>query len=158
MEVLTNPPEDGPFPIIVMTSYGSEQLAVQAIKSGALDYVVKSPEAFAEMPHTVARSLREWALLTERRETVAAQKQLIAELEDALSKVKTLSGLLPICSGCNKIRDDKGYWSQVEGYIQEHTDAQFTHGLCPDCVQKYFPGMDAANLPPTGSTNLPPKK
>jgi response regulator of citrate/malate metabolism len=128
----------GPFPIMLMTSYGNEQVAVEAIKSGALDYVVKSPEAFADMPHTVARALREWNLLTERREAVAAQKQLIAKLEDALSKVKTLSGLLPICSGCNKIRDDHGYWSQVEGYIQEHTDAQFTHGLCPDCIRKYL--------------------
>ena len=158
VDILTTPPEDGPFPVIVMTSYGSEQVAVQAIKSGALDYVVKSPESFAEMPHTVARALREWTLLTDRREAVAAQKVLIAELEDALSKVKTLSGLLPICSGCSKIRDDKGYWSQVEGYIQEHTDAQFTHGLCPDCVRKYFPEMEAANLPPAGSINPPPKK
>jgi len=158
VEVLTNPPEDGPFPIIVMTSYGSEQSAVQAIKAGALDYVVKSPESFAEMPHTVARALREWTLLKERQDTVAAQKQLITELEDALSKVKTLSGLLPICSGCNKIRDDKGYWSQVEGYIQEHTDAQFTHGLCPDCVRKYFPDMDGVNIPPAGPINPPPKK
>jgi DNA-binding NarL/FixJ family response regulator len=158
VDVLTSPPEAGPFPIIVMTSYGNEQLAVQAIKSGALDYVVKSPETFAEMPHIVARTLREWTLLTERREAAAAQKLLIAELEEALSKVKTLSGLLPICSGCNKIRDDKGYWSQVEGYIQEHTDAQFTHGLCPDCIRKYFPEMEAANPPPARSINQPPKK
>jgi len=158
VEVLTSPPEAGPFPIIVMTSYGSEQLAVQAIKSGALDYVVKSPESFADMPHTVVRALREWALLVERREAVAAQKQLIADLEDALSKVKTLTGLLPICSGCNKIRDDHGYWSQVEGYIQEHTDAQFTHGLCPDCIRKYFPESEVENPPPTSSINPPPKK
>jgi DNA-binding NtrC family response regulator len=158
VEVLTRPPEAGRFPIIVMTSYGNEQVAVEAIKSGALDYVVKSPEAFAEMPHTVARALREWTLLTERREAVAAQKQLITELEEALSKVKTLSGLLPICSGCNKIRDDHGYWSQVEGYIQEHTDAQFTHGLCPDCIRKYFPEMEAGNPPPASLINPPPKK
>ena len=158
VEVLTRPPEAGRFPIIVMTSYGNEQVAVEAIKSGALDYVVKSPEAFAEMPHTVARALREWTLLTERREAVAAQKQLITELEEALSKVKTLSGLLPICSGCNKIRDDHGYWSQVEGYIQEHTDAQFTHGLCPDCIRKYFPEMETGNPPKTRSINKPPKK
>jgi len=158
VEVLTNPPEAGPFPIIVITSYGNEQLAVQAIKSGALDYVVKSPEAFAEMPHTVARALREWTLLTERRDAVAAQKKLIAQLEEALSKVKTLSGLLPICSGCNKIRDDQGYWSQVEGYIQEHTNAQFTHGLCPDCIRKYFPEMEAGNPLPASSINPPPKK
>ena len=158
VEVLTRPPEAGLFPIIVMTSYGNEQLAVEAIKAGALDYVVKSVEAFVTMPRTVERTLREWTLLIERREAVAAQKRLIAQLEEALSKVKTLSGLLPICSGCNKIRDDHGYWSQVEGYIQEHTDAQFTHGLCPDCIRKYFPEMEAGNPPPTSSINPPPKK
>jgi hypothetical protein len=60
----------------------------------------------------------------ERPEAVAAQKCLVAQLEESLSKVKPLSGLLPICSACKKIRDDRGHWSQVESYIQEHTDAQ----------------------------------
>jgi CheY-like chemotaxis protein len=142
VEVMTNPPEAGPFPIMVMTSYGNEQVAVEAIKAGALDYVVKSAEAFVMMPRTVERALREWKLLTERRETVAAQKQLIAQLEEALSKVKTLSGLLPICSACKKIRDDQGYWSQVEGYIQKHTDARFTHSYCPECSQKYLSKLE----------------
>ena len=67
VEVLTSPPEAGPFPVLVMTSYGNEQVAVEAIKSGALDYVVKSPEAFADMPHTVTRVLHEWKLLQERK-------------------------------------------------------------------------------------------
>jgi PAS domain S-box-containing protein len=72
VEVLTSPPEAGPFPVLVMTSYGNEQVAVEAIKSGALDYVVKSPEAFADMPHTVSRVLHEWKLLQERRRAEAA--------------------------------------------------------------------------------------
>ncbi len=67
-EVLTCPPEAGPFPILVMTSYGNEQVAVEAIKAGALDYVVKSPDAFADMPHTIERALHEWKLLQERRQ------------------------------------------------------------------------------------------
>jgi DNA-binding NtrC family response regulator len=138
VEIMSRPPETGPFPIMVMTSYGNEQVAVEAIKAGAMDYIVKSAEAFGMMPRTVERALREWKLLTERRAAAAAQKQLIAELEEALSKVKTLSGLLPICSACKKIRDDKGYWSQVEGYIQKHTDAQFTHSYCPECTEKYL--------------------
>ena len=65
-----------------------------------------------------------------------------AELEAALAKVKLLSGMLPICSGCKQIRDDKGYWSQVESYVQKHSEATFTHGLCPECSKKYFPGLD----------------
>ena len=142
VEILSSPPEAGPFPIMVMTSYGNEQMAVEAIKAGALDYVVKSAEAFATMPRTVERALREWKLLTERREAVAAQKRLIAQLEEALTKVKTLSGLLPICSACKKIRDDQGYWNQVEGYIQEHTDARFTHSYCPECARKYLSKLE----------------
>jgi DNA-binding NtrC family response regulator len=142
VEIMANPPETGSFPIMVMTSYGNEQVAVEAIKAGALDYVVKSAEAFATMPRTVERALREWKLLTERRENVAAQKRLIIQLGDALARVKTLSGLLPICSACKKIRDDQGYWSQVESYIQDHTDARFTHSYCPECARKYLAKLD----------------
>jgi hypothetical protein len=58
------------------------------------------------------------------------------ELEHTLSEVKALRGLFPICSGCKKIRDDKGYWSQIENYIEKHSEAQFSHGLCPECVKK----------------------
>jgi hypothetical protein len=56
-----------------------------------------------------------------------------------LAEVKTLTGIIPICSGCKKIRDDKGFWDQVENYIAHHSLAQFSHGLCPDCIKKYFP-------------------
>ena len=63
----------------------------------------------------------------------------------ALAKVKTLSGLLPICSACKKIRDDQGYWSQVEGYIQEHTDARFTHSYCPECARKFLSKVEKGN-------------
>ena len=61
--------------------------------------------------------------------------------EAALAEVKTLSGLLPICSYCKKIRDDKGYWNQIETYIHEHSDAEFSHSICRDCADKYFPEM-----------------
>jgi hypothetical protein len=62
----------------------------------------------------------------------------LAQLQDALAKVKTLSGLLPICASCKKIRDDQGYWNQIETYVQQHSGAQFTHGICPDCIQKLY--------------------
>ena len=65
--------------------------------------------------------------------------QLIIRLEEALLKVKTLSGLLPICSGCKKIRDDQGYWNQIELYIRDHSDAVFSHGICPKCAKKFYP-------------------
>jgi len=62
----------------------------------------------------------------------------VAKLEDALANVNQLSGLLPICSSCKKIRDDKGYWTQIEAYIRDHSEAEFSHSLCPDCVQKLY--------------------
>ncbi|NTW49571.1 MAG: hypothetical protein HGB19_07585 [Chlorobiales bacterium] len=62
-------------------------------------------------------------------------------LEKALNDVKVLSGLLPICSACKKVRDDGGYWHQVEAYVQQHSEAQFSHGICPECVEKLYPDL-----------------
>lgn len=66
------------------------------------------------------------------------RERLIEELKNAISKIKTLSGLLPICASCKKIRDDKGYWNQIEGYIQEHSEAEFSHSMCPECSEKFY--------------------
>jgi hypothetical protein len=69
------------------------------------------------------------------------RQKAILQLEDAFREVKKLSGLLPICSSCKNIRDDKGYWQQLENYLGEHSEAQFSHGLCPDCAQKLYPEL-----------------
>jgi len=61
------------------------------------------------------------------------------QLEGALSQVKLLSGFLPICSSCKRIRDDTGYWNQIESYIREHSEAEFSHGICPECAEKLYP-------------------
>lgn len=76
--------------------------------------------------------------------------RLIQELTDALARIKTLRGLLPICASCKKIRDDQGYWQKVELYLAEHTDAEFTHGLCPDCMEHYIPDEPREKHPSTG--------
>ena len=79
----------------------------------------------------------------ERRKKVEKERDvLIAELQKTLSEVKTLSGLLPICSICRKIRDDKGYWNQIESYIQEHSGAKFSHGICRECAKIHYPGFN----------------
>ena len=65
----------------------------------------------------------------------------VNQLEKSLSEVKTLKGIVPICSYCKKIRDDQGYWAQVESYVSEHTDADFSHGICPECVAKHYPDL-----------------
>jgi PAS domain S-box-containing protein len=77
--------------------------------------------------------------VSERVYAERERERLITELQDALTKVKTLSGLLPICAFCKKIRDDTGYWHQVESYIKEHSEANFSHGVCPDCAQQHYP-------------------
>jgi len=73
--------------------------------------------------------------ITERKRTEAEREKLISELKDALADVRTLSGLLPICASCKKIRDDNGYWNQIESYICDHSDVDFSHGICPECVR-----------------------
>lgn len=76
--------------------------------------------------------------VTEARRQAVERENLIGELRNALAEVKTLSGLLPICANCKQIRDDKGYWSQVEVFVMRHSQAQFTHGICPDCTKKFL--------------------
>jgi PAS domain S-box-containing protein len=77
--------------------------------------------------------------ITERKRVEMERERLLQELQEALGRVKTLSGLLPICAGCKKIRDDQGYWTQIESYLKAHSEAEFSHGLCPDCVASLFP-------------------
>jgi len=73
---------------------------------------------------------------------VTERQQLLTELQEALARVKTLSGLIPICASCKKVRNDAGYWESVEVYIRDHTDAEMTHGLCPDCMQRLLMDME----------------
>jgi PAS domain S-box-containing protein len=77
-------------------------------------------------------------IITERKERELEREKMIRELQAALAEVKTLSGMLPICASCKKIRDDKGYWSQIETYLAKHTSASFSHGVCPECGEKFL--------------------
>jgi GAF domain-containing protein len=111
-------------------------------------FPLASPEGFAL--GTLCAIDRRPRQLSARKKTAmqALSRQVMALLElrrvsahmaEALEKVKTLHGLLPICAWCKRIRDDQGYWSQVEAYLREHTGADFTHGICPDCLEKQRP-------------------
>jgi len=77
--------------------------------------------------------------ITEQKQTEKEKGKLILDLQEALVTIKTLHGILPICASCKKIRDDKGYWTQIESYIREHSTAEFSHGICPDCAKKLYP-------------------
>jgi hypothetical protein len=84
------------------------------------------------------------ARVRERTAELAARN---LELTEAIENVKELSGLLPICAYCKKIRDANQYWDQVESYVSRHTNARFSHGICPECVEKHFPGVDLRGEP-----------
>ncbi len=79
---------------------------------------------------------------TEMKQKELEKERLIADLQKALAEVKKLSGLLPLCMHCKKIRDDKGYWKQMEEYLAKHSEAQFSHSICRECAEKYYPQMD----------------
>lgn len=87
----------------------------------------------------IAGTLSSGLDITELKKKEREREELIKKLQKALSEVKTLSGLLPICSSCKKIRDDKGYWRQIEAYIRDHSEAEFSHALCPECARKLYP-------------------
>ena len=80
--------------------------------------------------------------ITDRKQAEADRDKLILKLQETLYRVKTLSGLLPICAHCKNIRDDKGYWSQIETYIKNHSEAEFSHGICPKCAKELYPDFE----------------
>ncbi len=124
--------------IILLTVCANKEDIVSGIDAGADDYLTK-PFNSEELKVRIDSGLRVLSLEQSLREKVIEEKRLVGELREALDQVKRLSGLLPICATCKKIRDDKGYWNEIESYICEHSEADFTHGICPECAEKYYP-------------------
>ncbi|HEA66636.1 MAG TPA: response regulator [Desulfobacterales bacterium] len=118
-------------PVIFLTARTETESLVRSFEAGGVDYVTK-PFNPLELSARVRTHLTLKAAQNHRQ-------NLIKELETALREVKRLSGLLPICSYCKKIRDDDGYWQQVEMYVRDHSEAEFSHGICPECARKMFP-------------------
>jgi phosphoserine phosphatase RsbU/P len=121
--------------VILLTSRSSKEDIVQGLEAGADDYVMK-PFDTAEL-----RARMQVGVRVVNLQTTLAER--VRQLEDALSSVKHLQGLLPICCYCKKIRDDKNYWHQVESYVGSHADVRFSHGICPDCSEKLRVELDA---------------
>jgi phosphoserine phosphatase RsbU/P len=116
-----------PIHLILLTARDSKSDIVQGLRTGANDYIVK--------PFNRTELLARVSIGAQMVGLQRSLTQHIAELEDALKKVKQLGGLLPICSYCKKIRDDSNYWQQVELYVMHHSDAQFSHSICPSCYE-----------------------
>ena len=120
MEGLKEIEEGGYLPVLVITAQPDQKSS--ALQAGAKDFVSK-PFELAEVLARVHNMLE--------------VRLLYVELQNALEQVKLLSGLLPICMWCKKIRDDQGYWNAIEHYLGQHSEAEFSHGICPDCKRKY---------------------
>lgn len=124
----------GRLPVVVLTGLANHEVGLEAVNAGAQDFLVKG-QVSAEL---LVRSIR-YAI--ERKRIENEKEQIIQELQAALAKVKLLRGLLPICAACKKIRDDKGYWEQIESYIMKHSDAEFSHSICPECARQLYPDL-----------------
>jgi hypothetical protein len=104
-----------------------------------ISYIIVIVLALSVLIISVMNVVKEKRRLTERKRAEEEREKLIVELQNAMAEVKTLSGLLPICSSCKKIRDDQGYWNQIEVYISGHSTATFSHSICPECGKKLYP-------------------
>jgi len=110
------------------------ELSTREISQGKFDQLpkVRNQDELGDLSQAFHKMAQRLKQVEEER------GELIHTLRDALAKIKRLHGMLPICASCKKIRDDKGYWNQLEVYIEEHSEAEFTHGYCPDCVKKLY--------------------
>lgn len=115
---------------------------VRQCKDGTLIDVSLTISPIRDAQRTVIGASAIARNITERRRLERERQKLIENLQEAVSKVKLLSGLLPICANCKKIRDEHGHWEAVEVYVHEHSQADFTHGICPDCAKVLYPGID----------------
>jgi PleD family two-component response regulator len=118
-------------PVIFMTALNDPVDEVKGFELGAVDYIAKP----IQLERTLARIKTHLAM----HKLQAELQQKNAQLQEALGNVKTLRDLLPICANCKRIRDDEGYWQEVEVYVRDHIDVRFSHSICPDCVQALYP-------------------
>jgi DNA-binding NtrC family response regulator len=123
-------------PFIFVSGTIGEELAIETLKRGAADYVLK--DRLSRLVPAVNQALSKAEVRVKLKQAEEEREKLIHKLQEALAKVKTLSGMLPICASCKKIRDDKGYWNQIESYIRDHSEAEFSHSICPDCKKKLY--------------------
>ncbi|MGH7167858.1 MAG: response regulator [Nitrospiraceae bacterium] len=128
-------------PIIMVTAVAQREKLQLAFAAGAMDYINK-PVNKIELRTRVGSALKLKQEMDQRKAREQELKKRTQELEQALREVKVLRGFIPICASCKKIRNDRGYWQLVEAYIREHSEAEFSHGICPDCIKKFFPGVE----------------
>lgn len=130
--------ESCPTPVVMLTAYETPELVELASQAGAGAYLVKPPRQ-ADVERAIIITMARFDDMMELQRLNAELNLRNENLQAAIAEIKTLSGLLPICASCKKIRDDSGYWQDVAVYIRDHSEVEFSHGLCPDCAQELFP-------------------
>jgi len=127
-------------PIIFITAMDQKTYEFKGYESGAVDYISKPVDE--DILRSKVRIFMDLCVQKRIIESQRAELSLkVTELQKAIDEIKVLRGIIPICVHCKKIRDDAGYWESVEQYIQEHSEAGFSHGICPDCLKKHFPDI-----------------
>lgn len=130
-----------PTPVVVLTAHDSQDLVERASGTGVGAYLTKPPDPL-EVERAITISMARHADMMTCRELYEKLSKRTRKLEKALSEIKTLKGLLPICAACKKVRDDRGYWEQIEVYVQARSEAEFSHSICPECAEKLYPGLE----------------
>jgi hypothetical protein len=120
-----------------MTALTETEDKVRGLEAGAVDYVTKPLDA-AELLARVNTHLQVHVLQEELHQSNAQLTHLVKHLQAALAEIRTLQGIIPICTHCKRIRNDTGFWQQVEVYIQEHSRADLSHGICPSCLEQHY--------------------
>lgn len=124
-------PNDQPPYILMLTAKADKAAMIAGLDAGANDYLAK-PFDIGELYARIEVGCR----MVELQATLAEK---IGELQRALNEIKTLRGIVPICASCKKIRNDAGFWQQVDVYVRDHSEAEFSHGLCPECMKRLYP-------------------
>jgi sigma-B regulation protein RsbU (phosphoserine phosphatase) len=127
-------------PVIMVTGNNDLSNLKEAFSAGAMDYINKPVNA-TELLARVTSALTLKKEMDCRKEREAELRRINEDLQRALTEVKVLRGLIPICASCKKIRNDGGFWQQLEEYLGEHSEAEFSHGLCQPCIKKLYPGV-----------------
>ncbi len=124
-----------PTPVVILTAYDTPEMLKEASAVGVGAFLGKPPKV-RELSQAIEIARARFGDLVRLRHANNALQRRTKELQEALAKIKTLRGLIPICASCKKIRGDQGYWQQLEDYLVEHSEADFTHGLCPECLEQ----------------------
>ena len=129
--------------IVAVTSSLCEDVGLKAIHQGAHEFLSKNEFHPSLIGRTILHAIERKQHEMELMKVINEREKLVQKLQKSLDEVKALRGMLPICAKCKKIRDDSGYWHQIDGYLKQHSDLEFTHGCCPHCLNEYMEQTEA---------------